>query len=128
MKMLKKLEAVRKVQGYIVDIKKKLKEVIENTYDYQCTDIKDFAVGRKFIDVMYRYVCRGYGDFDYADIPVEWLDEGFDYKTAFLELRKKKEEEQKRIALEEKQKAEAKKKKEEYEQYLKLKAKYEQKT
>lgn len=125
MTMLEKIEAVRKVQGYTVDIKEKLKEVIKDTYDYHCTDIEDFTVGRKAIDVTYHYVCRGYGDVDYADIPLEWLAEGFDYKTAFLELRKKKEEEQKQIALKEKQKAEAKKAREEKKLYLKLKAKYE---
>ena len=125
MTMLEKLAAIQKVQGYTVDIKAKLKEVIKNTYDYHCTDIEDFTVGCKAIDVTYRYVCRGYGDVDYVDIPVKWLDEGFDYKAAYEEEKRKSEEQRKLAALEEQKKAEAKKERDEKKLYLKLKAKYE---
>ena len=128
MKMLEKLEAIRKVQGYTVDIKEKLKEVIKDTYDYHCTDIEDFTVGRKAIAVTYHYVCRGYGDVDYVDIPVEWLAEGFDYKAAYEEEKRKTEERKKQEAIEEQKKAEAKKARDEKKLYLKLKAKYEKKA
>ena len=125
MKMLDKIKAVRKVQSCRADIEKKLKEIIESTYDYHCTGINDFTVKDKCIDVTYEYVCRGCGDVDYADIPVEWLAEGFDYKAAFEDEQRKSEELRKKEAAEEQKRAEAEKAREEKKLYLKLKKKYE---
>lgn len=125
MKMLEKIEAVKKAQGWRADVEKKLKEVIESTYDYHCTGIEDFTIRGNRVAVTYEYVCRGYGDVDYVDIPVEWLAEDFDYKAAFEEERRKTEERRRLEALEEQKKAEAKKEKEEKKLYLRLKAKYE---
>ena len=86
--------------------------------------------------VFYLYSCRGESDRDHVNIPKDWLDEEFDYKSAFEEEKRKIEEtcrikeaeEKKRLKkrLEAKHKAdEIRKAKAEYEQYLKLKAKYE---
>jgi len=132
MKMLKKLEAIRKVQGYEAQVKEKLAEIIKQTYDSHCYMVDDFTIGESAVDVTYSYICRGYGDIDYAVVPIKWLDEGFDYKAAFEEECKKAEEKRKQEEAEEKKRKEAAKKKatkqkeqKEHELYLKLKKKYE---
>lgn len=127
MTIQEKLDAIKSVEDYEVEISNKLEKIIKDTYDSHITCVDDFSVGDEYIEVTYDYTCRGYGDTDYISIPRNWLDDGFDYKAVYEELKKKREEEQKRIALEEKMKAEAKKAKEEYKQYLKLKEKYESK-
>lgn len=128
MTVQEKLDALKNVQDYEVEVKNKLEEIIVNTYDYHCYLIEDFIVGSKFIDVTYRYTCRGYSDINYVCIPREWLDNGFDYKTAFEEqFRKAEEWKQKEFEkhklkdLLEKKAAEQ----QEHELYLKLKKKYE---
>ena len=136
MTVQEKLDVLKNVQDYEVEVKNKLEEIIVNTYDYHCYLIEDFIVGSKFIDVTYSYTCRGYSDTDYVCIPREWLDEGFDYEAAYEEERRKAEEKRKQEELEEqKQKEESEKKaakkvakhkeQQEHELYLKLKKKYE---
>ena len=135
MNMKEKLDAIKNVEDYEVEISNKLEKIIEDTYDSHITCVNDFSVGDEYIEVTYDYTCRGYGDTDYVSIPRAWLDEGFDYKAAYEEMKRKAEEERKRQEAEAKRKAENERKleekrkaKEEYEQYLKLKAKYEQET
>ena len=125
MTIREKIDAVRKVQGYRDDIAIRLKEVIEDTYDYHCKRIDYFAIGDDSIFVEYSWTCRGETDEDEVAIPIEWLDEGFDYRRAYEEkMRKAEEEARKRKEAE--QKKEAKRKaKEEYKKYLELKRKYE---
>ena len=43
------------------------------------------------IDVDYWYTCRGEYGGDNAVIPIEWLDEGFDFKAAYEEELRKAE-------------------------------------
>lgn len=126
MTVQEKLDALKNVQDYEAEISSKLKEIIKNTYDSHCYLIDNFIVGGKFIDVTYSYTCRGYGDTDYATIPREWLDEGFDYKAAFKEECRKAEENRKKAEQEDAEHAEKKRKEEEYKHYLKLKEKYEE--
>lgn len=125
MTIQEKLDALKNVQDYEVDVKNKLEEIIKNTYDYHCYLVDDFIVGDEFIDVTYDYTCRGYGDTNYVCIPREWLDDGFDYKAAFKEGFRKAEETRKKVEQEAAERAEKKRKEEEYKQYLKLKEKYE---
>ena len=83
MKMLDKIAAVKAVQGYETEIKQKLKEIIEQTSDFRCRSVTDFTVGDTHIEVYYESFCRGeYYDVPTA-IPIEWLNEGFDYKAAY---------------------------------------------
>ncbi len=134
MTVKEKLDAIKNVEDYEVEISNKLEKIIEDTYDSHITCVNDFIVGDEYIEVTYDYTCRGYGDTDYVSIPRKWLDEGFDYKAAYEEMkrkaeeqRKKEEAEKKKRAEEEKRLEEKRKAKEEYEQYLKLKDKYEKK-
>lgn len=125
MTIKEKLDALKNVQDYEVEVKNKLEKIIEDTYDSHIICVNDFSVGNEYIEVTYDYSCRGYGDTDYVSIPRKWLDEGFDYKAAYEEMKCKAEEQRKKEEAEEKKRAEEKHKKEEYKQYLKLKAKYE---
>lgn len=134
MTVKEKLDAIKNVEEYEVEISNKLEKIIEDTYDSHITCVNDFSVGDEYIEVTYDYTCRGYGDTDYVSIPRKWLDESFNYKAAYEEMkrkaeeqRKKEEAEKKKRAEEEKRLEEKRKAKEEYEQYLKLKDKYEKK-
>ena len=127
MTIQEKLDAIKNVEDYEVEISNKLEKIIEDTYDYHITCVNDFSVGDEYIEVTYDYTCRGYGDTDYVSIPRKWLDDGFDYKAAYEEMKRKAEEARKKEEAEEKKRVEEKRKKEEYEQYLKLKEKYESK-
>ena len=128
MTVQEKLDTIKNVQCYEAEISSKLKEIIKNTYDYHCYFVEDFIVGDKSIDVTYSYTCRGYGDTDYATIPREWLDDGFDYKAAFKEECRIAEENRKKAEQEDAERAEKKRKEEEYKKYLELKEKYENKS
>lgn len=134
MTIQEKLDALQNVQDYEVEVKNKLEEIIKCTYDSHCYLVDDFIIGDEYIEVTYNYTCRGYSDTDYVSIPRKWLDEGFDYKAAYEEMKRKAEEQCKKEEAEEKKRAEAERKKEEkrkakeeYEHYLKLKEKYESK-
>lgn len=126
--MLMELKKVRPMFDHLVDV---AAEIVGNTFDDCCCDIDDLIVGDKTVEVMYEYRCCGEYGHESVFIPLEWFNEGFDYKAAFKEMKRKEAEEaKKRIAAEKKQKAAAKKAaaerkaKKEYETYLKLKQKY----
>ena len=132
MTIQEKLDAIMGVQPYQAEIADKIEEIIKDTYDGQCYCVDSFVIGYKHISVDYLYSCRGESDRDYATIPREWLDDGFDYRTAYEEEKRKAEDERRRMEAEKKRNEEKKRKaeaarksKEEYEQYLHLKAKYE---
>ena len=127
-----KIVALKKVQNFRAEISNILVQIIEDTYDYHCEDIIDFRMGGDSIYVYYGYTCRGEHGRDDVFIPIEWLDEGFDYKTAYKEMLRQAEctrlraEENERKRRENQRKAKAKLKKEqEYNQYLALKKKFE---
>lgn len=127
-----KIEALKKVQGYREEISELLEKIIQRTYDYHCEYIDTFTVGDKSIDVDYWYTCRGEHGRENIDIPIKWLDEGFDYKSAYEEelrkaelARKCEEEKEKKRREEERRKREELKKTREYQKYLELKKKYE---
>lgn len=109
------------------ELKEELEHIIKETYDYQCDGVEDywFSDDGKNIECRYSYRCRGESDMDWCYIPIKWLEDGYDYKADYEEMRRKSEEERKRREEEEKKKAQERKEKAEYENYLKLKEKYE---
>jgi hypothetical protein len=127
-----KIAELKKAQGYYEEISNLLKEIIENTFDYHCDRIFNFNIGDDSVFVFYEYCCRGEYGREEVPIPIEWLNEGFDYKEAYKEMRRqenlammrKKKEEEKR--LQKLREAKAKQREEwEYKKYLALKKKYE---
>lgn len=122
--MLEKVEVMRMYQNHRNDVCEKLREVIANTHNYRCDSIDTFWIGVKDISVTYGWYCRGNFTLDTIDIPIAWLDDGFDYKSAYAEGESKKLLED--IARAKKAKAAAKARKESKERrmYLKLKRKY----
>lgn len=130
--MRDKIEAVKNVQPYRDEIISKLEEIIKNTYDYHLDSVNSFTIADGIITADYSYTCRGEHDMDSAGVPVEWLDEGFDYESAYREEVCRAEERRREAELEQKRKEAAAKKataeqraKKEYETYLRLKNKYE---
>jgi len=124
--MLMELKKAKSIFKKLSDI---AYEIVKNVFDDYCTSIDDLIVGDKTVEIVYTY---RYNYCDSVVVPIEWFDEGFDYKAAFKEMKRKEaEEEKKRIEAERKRKAAAKKAatarkaKKEYETYLKLKQKYE---
>lgn len=123
-------EKIAKLKEFLVldeEIKEELKTIIKDTYDYFCNGIVDyeFSDDGKTIECYYSYRCRGESDTDYCNIPVKWLEDGYDYKSDYEEMKRKAEEERKRKEEEKKKKEQEKKEKAEYETYLKLKEKFE---
>jgi len=121
-----KLAKLREFLDLDTELKEELEPIIKDTYDYQCDGIEDywFSDDGKTIECRYSYRCCGESDTDWCNIPVRWLEDGYDYKAEFEEMRRKSEEERKRREEEEKKKAQDRKEKAEYETYLKLKEKY----
>ena len=132
MKNREKIAELKKVQGYREEISDILEEIIQRTYDYHCDGIRNFNIDTSRIFVDYEWTCRGEHGVDELSIPIEWIDEGFDYKAAYdEELRKaelariREQEKEKKRLEEERKKREELKKTREYQKYLELKKKYE---
>ena len=85
--MREKIEAVRQVQDYENDIKDKLEIIIRHTYDPDIDEVIEFTVDGGILDVRYIY------NFDCnlgrtrVDIPIAWLSEDFDYKSAYKKMK-----------------------------------------
>ena len=127
-----KIAALKGVQDFREQISEILEKIIQRTYDYHCDGIRNFNIDTSRIFVDYEWTCRGEHGVDEASIPIEWLDEGFDYKAAYDEelrraelARKREEEKEKKRRGEERRKREELKKTREYQKYLELKEKYE---
>ena len=131
MKNKEMLMELKKVKPMFDKLSNVAYEIVESTFDDYCCSIDDLIVGDKTVEVLYEYhCCREYGH-ESVFVPIEWFDEGFDYKSAYEEMKLKAEKRQKKIlAAEKKRKTAAKKAaaerkaKKEYETYLKLKQKY----
>lgn len=108
------------------ELKEELEPIVQNTYDYFCSGIEDYDISEdgNTIDCHYSYTCRGETDTDWCRIPTRWLEEGYDYKADYEEMKRKSEEERKRREEEERRKKQEREEKAEYETYLKLKEKY----
>ena len=129
MTMREKIEELRRVRPIYDSVAEFAKKIIEDIYHYCSVYIIDITVVNNKIDISYKY---GYYGHDYFSIPIEWFDEGFDYKAAYREMKKKEAEEvEKKLKAERKRKAAAKRRaavkkaNKEFETYLKLKKKYE---
>lgn len=128
-----KIIALKKVQGYHKEISILLAQIIKDTYDYYCDDIHDFNIGNDSIFVEYEWIGPGgLVAIDECSIPIEWLNEGFDYKAAHKEMHRQaelarlREEKNARKQSENQRKAKAKlKADQEYKKYLALKKKFE---
>ena len=127
--MIRKIE---EVQPLVSEINKRLQQVISDTFDYDCDGIDGFWLDNDVVSCRYQYSCCNETDWDHAAIPVQWLEDGFDYVAAYADMKRIKEEERLAAEAEEKKRkeaaekaAEAEEARKEYETYLKLKEKYE---
>lgn len=125
MTIREKIEAVRNVQNYEVEIEERLKQIIHDTCEDYISGIDNFVIEDDSIAVFYSWTCRGETSYDTTVIPIEWLDDGFDYKSAYQEKVRLEQEKAKKEAEAEKKREEKRKAENEYKQYLELKKKYE---
>jgi len=127
--MIRKIE---EVQPFVGEINKRLQQMISGTFDYDCDGIDGFWLDNDIVSCRYQYSWCNETNWDHVAIPVQWLEDGFDYAAAYAEMKRIKEEERLAAEAEEKKRkeaaekaAEASRASEEYETYLKLKEKYE---
>lgn len=125
MTIREKIEAVRNVQNYTVEIEELIKQIIHDTCEYHIEGIDDLFIDDNSITVYYHWYFRGETTYDVTLIPIEWLDDGFDYKSAYQEKVRLAQEKAKKEAEDERKREEKRKAENEYNQYLKLKIKYE---
>lgn len=93
-------EKITKLNEFLVldeEIKEELKTIIKDTYDYFCNGIVDYEFSNdgKTIECNYSYRCLCESDTDYCTIPVRWLEDDYDYKTDYEEMKRKAEEKRK---------------------------------
>jgi hypothetical protein len=118
------LSAIKNVEPLFDHIESVAIDIIKDTFDYYICYVEDISVLDTHVVVYYEYPCRDCYDHDSIKIPIEWFDEGFDYKSAYRELLREAEEKRVKAEAEEKQKQKKLQEKKDYETYLKLKEKY----
>ena len=122
----KMLEALKQTQDYDVKIRSILENIITNTF---CEGHFDgnisYRIGDISINVQYNEIYYGDTYTLCCSIPLEWLDEGYDYVAAYKAMKQKEEEERLKQEAEARKAKAAAKSKDEYKTYLKLKKKYE---
>ena len=121
-------KAVEKAEDNFYDISWKLfakaREIINNIVEKACCqEILDIKwISREKLYIAYKYCCGDNEGIDHAEFPPKYFFMGEDEYIADAEVQKTVEEKAKKKA------KQCKKDNEEHELYLKLKAKYEQKT
>lgn len=125
MTMLEKVDVVRMCQDHKRDVGEKLREIITNTNNYRCDSVDTFWIGVTDISVTYGWYYSGEYTLDTVDIPIAWLADGFDYKSAYEELRRRQQLKDEAEVKKTKAAEKARKEKAERKMYLKLKKKYE---
>ena len=113
-----KIKTITDAKKIIDDFYNQIAVIIEKTADSHIDYVEDANIENQDIEVNYIYHCRGESDHDYTTIPVEWLEDGFDYVADYKRRIKEAAEKRK---LEEAREKEAKEKAE----YEKLKRKFE---
>ena len=123
--VLATIKGMKDIRSSILELAEK---IIESTFDYTIDEATDVEVLDDKVKVHYGWRCRGDYGRDVATIPIEWFDEGFDYKKAYDEYVERQRIKIMKEEAAKKKLEEEKKNKEEYETYLKLKEKYESKN
>ena len=91
------LSTIKSVKPLISHIKKRAKIIIKNTFNQYIQIVTGINVSDTYAEIFYEYRLYGkwddedrvyYGEWikDKVQIPMEWFDEGFDYKSAYKEL------------------------------------------
>ena len=67
------------------DLSKKVHDIIKNTYDDRISYVNGIYLSEdgKRLAAGWTYTCRGYSDNELKYIPIEWLQDGFDYRADY---------------------------------------------
>ena len=132
MKNREMLMELKRVEPMEEKLKELAEIIVADTFDYFIECTTDLIVLEDKVEVHYDYCCRGEWGREIVYVPIEWFDEGFDYKAAYKDMLEKQEAakrkaEAARLKKEAaaKKKAKARKAEKEYKMYLKLKKRYE---
>ena len=110
---------IKRVEPMLDHIKDLAMEIIKSNYDI--SSVGDIIISDTDICILFE---DSWGN-NAITFPIEWFDEGFDYKSALKERQRIAEEKRKREEAEFRKQARERAKKKEYETFLKLKKKYE---
>jgi hypothetical protein len=80
------LSAIKGVIPLINYIKERAEIIINNTFDHDIQTVVDIAVSDIYVEIFYDYRTHNKWGRDCVKIPIEWFDEGFDYKSAYNKM------------------------------------------
>jgi hypothetical protein len=78
-----KLAHIKKLEPLISHIKECAKVIIDNTFDRYIQTVIDIKVSDTHVEIFYDYCIYNEWGKESVKIPIEWFDEGFDYKLAY---------------------------------------------
>lgn len=74
---------IQSVEPLISHIKERAEIIITNTFDHDIQRVVDIEVSDTYVEIFYDYCIYNEWGQDSVKIPIEWFDEGFDYKSAY---------------------------------------------
>lgn len=74
---------IQSIEPLISHIKERAKVIIDNTFDRYVQTVIDIKVSDNHVEIFYDYCIYNEWGKDSVKIPIEWFDEGFDYKSAY---------------------------------------------
>jgi hypothetical protein len=74
---------IQSVEPLISHIKDHAEVIINNTFDPYIQTVIDIEVSDTHVEIFYDYCIYNEWGKDSVKIPIEWFDEGFDYKLAY---------------------------------------------
>jgi len=74
---------IQSIESLISHIKDRAEVIINNTFDPYIRTAIDIKVSDTHVEIFYDYCIYNEWGKDSVKIPIEWFDEGFDYKSAY---------------------------------------------
>jgi hypothetical protein len=74
---------IQSVEPLISHIKERAAIIINCTFDNYIQTVIDIEVSDAYVEIFYDYCIYNEWGKESVKIPIEWFDEGFDYKSAY---------------------------------------------
>ena len=81
------LTVIANVKSLFAHIESVAIKIIQDTFDYHARFVEDILVLKTEVVVSYMSSKSGCYEYERVRIPIEWFDEGFDYKSAYGETK-----------------------------------------
>ena len=79
------LSAIKNAKSIFAYIESVAIKIIQDTFDHNIRYVEDIIVLNTEVVVSYMSSRSGCYEYEKVRIPIEWFDEGFDYKSAYGE-------------------------------------------